>query len=194
MNSKYEVVLGDLNMQQCEVVRQWRNKLEGVLRTPFFLTDKMQQDFYNNVVSNRNSNNRFFGVYVSESLDSSLAINTKTMQARRVNEFIGMVGLINIEWENGLAEISMIINPQLHNKGIGSKAFGLLLAKGFSEMNLSNIYGEVYECNSAVNFWVKQIKKYKTYTTKLPCRKYFNGKYYDSLYFNFKHNDWRLNK
>jgi hypothetical protein len=194
MNNKYEVVLGDLNMQQCEVVRQWRNKLEGVLRTPFFLTDKMQESFYNNIICNRNSNNRFFGVYTFESLDSSLAINTKTMQARRVNEFIGMVGLVNIEWENGLAEVSMIINPNLCNKGIGSQALDLLLDKGFNHMNLINIYGEVYECNSAVNFWVKQIKKYDAYTTTLPSRKYFDGKYFNSVYFNFNFNDWRLNK
>jgi hypothetical protein len=190
---KYKVVLGDLNMQQCEETRQWRNKLEGVLRTPFFLTDKMQQDFYNNVVSNRNSNNRFFGVYLD---NTKIKIETTKTElcCRPVIEFIGMVGLVNIEWENGLAEISMIINPNLINKGIGSQSLDLLLDKGFNHMNLINIYGEVYECNSAVNFWEKQIKKYDGYKTFLPSRKYFNGKYFNSIYFNFNFNDWRLNK
>lgn len=190
MENRFEVKLGDLNMQQCEEVRQWRNKLEGVLRTPFFLTDKMQQDFYNNVVSNRNSNNRFWGVYVTESLDNSFAVDTKTIAMRRVNEFIGMIGFVGIEWENRLAEISMIINPQLHSKGIGKKAFSLLLENGFNHLNLNNIYGEVYLCNPAVEFWVKELAKYNGRHTTLPNRKYFEGKYYDSIYFNFNREDW----
>jgi len=191
MENKFEVRLGDLNQQQCEEVRQWRNKLKGVLRTPFFLTDKMQTDFYNNVICNRNSNNRFWGVYVTELIDSLISSNTVTM--RMDNEFVGMIGLINIEWENSLAEISMIINQRLHSKGIGSKAFDLLLEKGFSHLNLNNIYGEVYECNPAIKFWTKQLERYNVEDrnqVRLPSRKYFNGEYYDSIYFNFNREDW----
>jgi RimJ/RimL family protein N-acetyltransferase len=182
MRLGFDVRLGEMDIHTCELVRQWRNPMEGVLRTPFLLTAEMQADFYKNVICNRFSNNRFWSVYVKPMADAN-AENEKVAYAG--DRFVGMVGLINIEWENSLAEISMLLNPDCHGLGIGDKTFNLLLEKGFEHLNLASIYGECYECNSAVPFWEKQIDKYKAYKTKLPNKKYYKGKHYDSIYFNF---------
>src|SRR4030042_870614 len=149
MGLGFDVKLGEMNIHTCELVRRWRNTMEGVLRTPFLLTAEMQADFYNKTVCNRFSNARFWSV-----------------NAKAITE-------INDTNEKALAAEG------------GDKTFDLLLEKGFDHLNLASIYGECYECNSAIPFWEKQIDKYKAYKTKLPNKKYYKGEHHDSIYFNF---------
>ena len=99
-------------------------------------------------------------------------------------DFIGMGGLTNIEWENGCAEISLIINPEYRRQGKGKEAVDLLLIQAFSTMRLLSVYGEVYECGN-IKFWRKQLELHTHYQTKLANRKYYDGKMYDSLWFSF---------
>lgn len=152
-------------LEDVEEVRIWRNNILYSLRTPFMLSKEMQQDYYKNVICNRVSNSRFWS-------------------AKKDNILIVFIGLVNIERENSLGEISIIINPNYRQKGYGKQAIRLLLHEGFMNMNLTNIYGECYECNPAINFWQQICKEYNAYTTILPQRKYWNGEYWDSLYFN----------
>jgi len=71
--------------------------------------------------------------------------------------YVGLGGIENISWENRNGEISLIINP----------------------------YFEVYHINeNSFSFWMKIVQIYNGYATLLPYRKYWNGKYYDSHYFN----------
>lgn len=154
-----------LTRADCEQVRQWRNNCLYALRTPYGLTEEMQAKFYDDVICDRNARARFWGIWI---------------EAR----FIGMAGLENIEWENGCAEISMIIDPDCHSKGYGIQATDMLLDKGFNQMRLETIYGECYECNPAVEFWKKVCSKYNASKTFLPNRKYWGGVLYDSLYFS----------
>jgi len=155
------------SIQDFERARIWRNKMPGVLRTPYLLTKEQQEHFYQNVVCDRNSRLRFWSLRNDN------------------NSLIGLAGLINIEWENGLAEISLIFDPDCIGKGYGPHAVQLLLAEGFNNLGLATIYGECYECNPAVGFWEHMVEKYGGYSTKLPRRKRWEGKLYDSLYFSF---------
>jgi RimJ/RimL family protein N-acetyltransferase len=157
--------------EDMEQVRQWRNECLCALRTPFPLTEEMQQDFYKNVVCNRNANSRYWGIV-------------------EANILVGVSGIENIEWINSRGEISIIINPEHHGAGIGSYAFKMLLDKGFNELNLDNIWGECYSCNPATAFWKKQIVKYNGRSFLMPNAKFWNGKYYESLYFNFNREDF----
>src|SRR5689334_8398104 len=86
-----------LSITDVEQVRQWRNQQTEMLRTPFLLTIEMQSRFYSDVVCNRQSNSRYWGIWTDEKIKPSL---------------IGMCGLENISWENRLAEISLIFNPE----------------------------------------------------------------------------------
>jgi RimJ/RimL family protein N-acetyltransferase len=123
----------------------------------------MQAVFYNSVVANRDSRSRYWAVDADGTL-------------------IGMAGLTGIEWENRISEVSLILDPAQRGKGYGEAALTLLLEQAFANLNLHIVYGECYECNSSVGFWRKMLP---TYTTTLPQRKYWQGKYYDSLYFSF---------
>lgn len=144
-----------------EYIRKEKNKIKGSWRTSFSLTKEMQEDYYKNVVSNRNSNNRIFGIASG-------------------NVLVGTTGISHIEWENKLGEITMFVMET--GKGYGKMALKLILDYAFLELNLENVFGECYECNPSIEFW----KKSKiTYATKLPNRKYYNGKYWDSMYFNY---------
>ena len=183
--------LKPLTLSDCEQVRQWRNKNLAMLRTPFMLTEDMQADFYHNVVSNRNANARYWGVWedVPDTVCLYSDIQEKPIKEfeadTKSNIFMGIIGLENISWENRNAEISIILNPDYQRKGYGTQAVDMLLDQGFNYLNLENIYGECYYCSQSIKFWNKIIDNKNGSTAILPNRKYWNGSYFDSLYFNF---------
>jgi RimJ/RimL family protein N-acetyltransferase len=100
-----------------------------------------------------------------------------------------MVGLTNIDFVNGYAEISLIINPALHKMGFGRIAVTLALGEAFNNLRLDTVIGEVYECNPAIHFWRKIVKERDGYSTRLPRRKWHDGMLWDSMYFSFSVND-----
>lgn len=155
-----------LSREDCELVRQWRNEDISSFRTSHLLTKDEQEDFYYDLVADRNSKCRYWGVHEN-------------------GDLIGMAGLVNISWENSHAEISMIINPAKRRHGLGELTLSYLLDEGFNKLNLHNIYGECYANSLYMPFWNEMIRKHNGYDTTLPKRKYWNGVYYDSLYFNF---------
>ncbi len=168
-----------LSLSDVEQVRLWRNQQLESLRTPFLLTMEQQVQFYHDVICNRQANARYWGIWLNDD-DSTIA-------ARECN-FIGMCGLESISWENRNAEISLIFNPNYSMGKYGEEALQLLLHEGFMNMNLENIFTEVYESNPHLKFWIDSHLKYKSknYTIQtLEGRKYFNGKYYDSFYITF---------
>ena len=160
--------LGIVTKQQAEQVRIWRNLDIDAYRTSFPLTQEMQEDFYYKTICNRDSKDRFFSVMDGDP-----------------DCFIGMIGLENISLENRSAEISIVIDPELRGKGYGKKAIELLLQEGFERLNLDNIYAECYICSPSLPFWVDLCHEKGVDIVELPRRKYLNGKYHNSIYFNF---------
>jgi hypothetical protein len=161
-----------LTLPDLEQVRQWRNEQLESLRTPFYLTKEQQEQFHKTVICNRQANARFWGIW--ERYD-----------------FIGMVGLENMQWESRLAEISLLISPDYADKS--EEALSLLLHEGFMNMNLVNIYTEVYACSPYRKFWLEQAVKYGCIISVLPCRKYYNNTYWPSHYINFNKGDYLEN-
>jgi RimJ/RimL family protein N-acetyltransferase len=154
-----------LKREDMPLVLQWRNKCPEALRTPYDLTLEQQYKFYDDVICNRNADAKFWAIEVEDKL-------------------VGMTGLEGIQWTNKLAEISIILDPECQGKGYGKEAISLLLDKGFNQLNLENIFGECYLSNPAIAFWNKIIKQYHGMETVLPNRKFWNGEYYDAIYFN----------
>jgi hypothetical protein len=135
------------------------------LRTPFFLTREMQASFYEKVCCDRSSPHRYWALRAEDRL------------------FVGMAGLTNIQWENGLAEISLLIDPD--RSGIGRVAVDLILSEAFEQMRLHTVFGECYEHNPAMGFWKKMVEHHDGFSTRLPGRKYWGGGYRWSYYFSF---------
>jgi RimJ/RimL family protein N-acetyltransferase len=159
--------LDALNVDDVQTVREWRLTCREGLRTPVMLGEEQQDTFYEKVVCKGTDKNRYFAVRDGDLL-------------------VAMVGLTGIEWENGMAEISLITDPAKAGKGIGSGALELLLREGFDVMGLATIYGECYLCNPAIGFWQRMCERYNAYTTTLPRRKRWAGKLWDSLYFSIQ--------
>ena len=184
--------LEPLTLEQCQIVRTWRNNEMEVWRTPFMLTESMQAEFYYERVSNRHSDHRYWAI-----ISTSVAPDF-------TEKFIGMGGITYIQWENRIGEITLIIDPEKRKDGLGEKAVILLLNQAFNHLNLQTVIGECYFCNSAWEFWQKLTNKYIVGSVDrerasgweiVPNRKYFNGKYWKSLEFfidkddfNAKHN------
>jgi RimJ/RimL family protein N-acetyltransferase len=163
--------LSTLTREQCQQVRKWRNEERGFLRTPYLISEEMQDSFYSNISTNRNSKHRYFSII--EPIEHELGGNI----------FIGMGGLTNIEWENGTAEISLIINPEYRGKGYGKQAVKMIRYDGINDLRLQSIYGEVYDCGNR-GFWEGIVKTYNGYKTALVKRKYWKGKMYGSMWFS----------
>lgn len=162
-----------ITLEQCEIVRLWRNEILETLRTPYPLTKEMQEAFYRETVCNRNSPHRYYAIMDDKGL------------------FVGMGGITHITWESRIGEISLIIDPSLREKGYGEKAVDLLLDAAFNQMGLNCVYGECYSCNEANIFWGHITNKYHGTGVMLRARKFWNGKFWDSLYFSIDADDFR---
>lgn len=164
--------LGVLSREDCEKIRLWRNEQMIHLRTPFLLTKEMQEDFYRDVVCNRNSPHRYWGV-----VDKNL---------------LGITGITNIQWENSIGEITLVLDPKQTKQGYGEEAVGLILDKAFNYLNLKTVCGECYMCNPAYDFWLKIYRKYSNSLKYiyLPNRKFYKGKHYDSFYFSIDRDEF----
>jgi len=156
-----------LSINYLEQVRLWRNEQQLALRTPFLLTAEQQEGFYWDVICNRQANARYWGIHDD------------------INNFIGMCGLEDIQWENRLAEISLLLDQLRTLNKYGADALSLLLEQGFMYLNLENITAEIYKCNPGFQFWMGQAAKHMAKLAILPNRKYYAGQYYDSLYITF---------
>jgi len=171
-----------LTLDQCQQVRIWRNDCLETLRTPYPLTEEQQEKFFRDVICNRNSLHRYFALTDDAYLKGS------------PKHLIGMGGLIHIQWENSIAEISLILDPKMRGQGLGQKAVDLLLDQAFNSLNLKTVFGEVYLCNPAWKFWehlANMGHNEKGCWVILPNRKYWNGCYQNSGYFSFDADDFR---
>ena len=178
--------LEPLTLEQCQRVRAWRNAERQFLRTPYFITDDMQDEFYIDVVSNRNSGHRYFALK-----ESDVFVSMSGEDVIDAGEyFIGTGGLTGIEWENGTAEISLILDPARRGQGYGSRAVYELLFEAFQNMNLFTVYGEVYDCGN-VAFWDKVVTRYNGFKTHLPGRKFWHGMLYGSMWFSISVDEFR---
>lgn len=169
-------------MEQCQIVRFWRNQARKTLRTPYPLTEEQQDAFYMDVVCNPHSPHRYWAC-IQDTLDREHDIYPGTL--------LGMGGLTFIQWENRIAEISLILDPYFRGMGLGKEAVDLILAEGFDRMGLKTIFGECYCTHEGVEFWKKITQQYKGYETVLPNRKFWSGRFWDSLYFSIDADDWR---
>lgn len=128
-------------LEQCELVRQWRNAPDvlPMLRTKAPLTVEQQAAFYRNVVCNPKANHRYFAL-----LDEA--------------QFIGLGGLTYLDRMPGEGEISLILGPDFRRGGLGTDAVQTLRAEG-GRIGLRWIIGEVYDANPAREFWVKMVAR-----------------------------------
>ena len=162
-----------------------RNKVMETLRTPMYLNENMQDAYFQDVICNRDSKTRYWAVYESME-DYAYKFKNRIVDHKGIKtEFIGYGGVENIQFENGIGELSLLVFEQYRKKGYGKEAVSMFLDNAFNYLGLKNVYLECYYCNkSGIAFWEKILAKYNGYKTILPNRKYYAGDYHDSLYGN----------
>lgn len=170
-----------ITRENCQKARVWRNEVREALRTPIMLTEQMQDDFFDRISHNRNSEDSYWEIHEDEY--PSFPNSKKTC-------FLGIVGLTDWERTNSLAEISLFLDPQYRRRGIGSKAVNLALEEAFDRMNLHQVLGECFYCNPCLPFWEKITRRYGGTGVILPDRKYWDGKYWNSYYFAIFEERW----
>ena len=178
--------LEPLTLEDMEQIRIWRHAFSETLRTPYMLTREMQEDYYRNTICNRESKTRYWAlVEDSHEEDVSTVYQPQAVWAHGGRRLCGYGGIENISWENSNGEMSLLIDPARHGKGLGGEAVELFLAQAFNFLNLHAVHGECYGCGP-YKFWEKQVEKYKGESTWLPLRKYHAGAYWPSYYFTFE--------
>ena len=197
------IELRPLTLADMQTIRVWRDGCRETLRTPYMLTAEMQEQYYRDVICNRDSRTRYWALwgpsvaYVDIStVDERPGSHVLTHISSRNNLLVGYGGLENISWENGNAELSLLIGPDYRGRGYGRKAVLLFLREAFERMRLHSVYGECYKCGPW-QFWEKMFGHYPESdirvmgnTTWLLDRKFWDGKYWPSFYFTFYRGDY----
>ncbi len=158
--------LDGVSREDCQRVRAWRNAehANGSLRTPYPLSADQQDRFFEDLAPQ--DRQRYYAV-------------RQTGQPAYTQA--AMVGLTNIAWENGTAELSLIVNPDYRRIGVGRAAVALILREAFERLRLAAVVGEVYHCNAAaLPFWRQCVAEHHGSMVVLPCRKFWNGQHYDA--------------
>jgi hypothetical protein len=165
------IVLRALRRDDMPQILAWRSVNPEGARTPYQLTLEQQYKFYDEIVCNRDSPHRYWGV-------------------EEGGQLVGMVGITYIEWENRRGEVAILIDPQKRGGGYGKRALWLLLEQAFDRMGLASVYGNVYLCNPYLGWWGHWIGKYDWYTYYVPKAKWWSGKWEMALGFVVTSEHW----
>ena len=173
------VRLAQLTDADAEPTARWREAARPYLRTPYVRTVEEQREFIRTLHEHRYEY-RYWAVQRDEGYDPQ--------------QTVGLAGLSPIQWENGIAEVSLVLDPACVGKGYGGQAFALLLAEAFDYLRLEQVVAEVYANNPAMGFWDRMARKHGADSRVLPKRKYSGGVFHAAVYFSFQKRAWGRHK
>jgi len=153
--------------EELNQIAQWRNLVLEALRTGDFTSPGESQIQWTKSFS---QSDKYFFIYFND------------------DKFIGYCGLDKFHPINRTAEISLLIGMTFTRQGIGREAVKFLLHYGFDLLNLNLIFGEVYLTTTNSKFWLKQGFKKEAI---LRHRKYWKGKYYNSMVFSITQKEYQ---
>lgn len=100
-------------------------------------------------------------------------------------------GLEHVEWENGLAELTLLVNPTMRRQGNGRAAFRYIMQEAFYKLRLNCVWSETYRCNQDGVAFIESLRSaYGLYTVTIPDRKYYNGKYHEAVWWCMTKERW----
>jgi RimJ/RimL family protein N-acetyltransferase len=171
------VRLATLTDTDAEPTARWREAARAYLRTPYVRSVEEQRAFIRELPAHRHEY-RYWAVKAdTPASPEKFAVGWET---------VGIAGLSPIQWENGLAEVSLVLDPARIGKGHGGAAFALLLDEAFDNLRLEQVIAEIYMSNPAVRFWARMAEKYEAARATLPKRKFVGGRFQDALYLSFQ--------
>ena len=103
-------------------------------------------------------------------------------------KLLGYCGLDKMHFANRTAEISLLIDPGFHGRGIGSATVQSILDIAFNQFNLNLVYADTYTTTYAYKFWERCGFVQEA---KLRMRKYYAQKYYESVILSITNEEYR---
>lgn len=102
---------------------------------------------------------------------------------------LGTVGLTNIEWKNGVCELSIgISDPEQWGKGYGREAMGLVLRVAFHELNLHRVGLGVFAYNRRARALYESMGFVLEGTERERIRR--DGARHDLLFYGLLRHEW----
>lgn len=155
------MILRAIEKDDIEKIRKWRQGKGYMLRTETEITPESQENWYKNIVSNRDSKIKFWAV---------------------VDKCLVGYATLEIDYMNGYGELGLLIGDKYQRNGYGHKAIKILIDKAFGIYRLHHVVWESYDCNPNNKFWEQITREYNGRIYKLPLRKFYNNKYWDAQY------------
>jgi len=151
-------MLRPLVYENLEWVRLERNRPEcrQYFRQPYLLTPSDQDKWFEQV-----KNREYIPFIVEYDLNR-----------------IGVVQLSHIDNIARKCEFSIMIVPEFRHRGFGKIALWELLKYAFNDLNMNQVYSDVFETNCALDYYLKW--GFKSYAI-LPNWYYKDGQYIDSI-------------
>jgi RimJ/RimL family protein N-acetyltransferase len=124
-----------IRMEDIFLIKQWRNEQIDILRQNVLLTDDMQKIYFENVIK---------PLFLLAQPDQIL------FSILKEGHFIGYGGLVHIDWNNKMAELSFLVetirSKQSEIYKVDFSAFLTMIKKvAFNELNFHRIFAETYD-------------------------------------------------
>jgi RimJ/RimL family protein N-acetyltransferase len=91
--------------------------------------------------------------YERQAADPSVRMYAVVARLPGEDRFVGVAGLTSIDWPNSRAEFSLYVGPEHQRSGYGRVALRCLLAHGFDNLGLRQIWGETFDGNPALKLF-----------------------------------------
>lgn len=178
-----KVILEEIDSENIEQMRQWRNdpEMRKYYREYRDISKSQQQAWYDERGNNRNPNHIYFQIMERPRVDKR---DGRNQLERRL---VGCCGLHYIDWRLRSAEFGVFLGMS-QGKGLGKEALTLMFDYGFRECNLHKIWAEVYEFNEAFGLYKKGMGM--TEDGKLRHSQFSDGKYHDSIMLSVLEDEW----
>lgn len=162
---------------ELDLIAEWRNESMISLRTNDLTAPGQSQiDWVNSFTTKE----KYYFIYSPD-----MPILNEPIQ--ETSKLLGYCGLDKIDPINRTAEMGLLIRPNNHGYGYGSKAIKELLKMAFMQFNLNCVFIEVLGTTQNWDFWLKQGFKYEG---SLRARHFKKGRYYQSRVGSILCNEW----
>lgn len=177
-----KVILDAIEPEDLEWMRYQRNdpELRQYFRESKDISPVRQLEWYEQDGSNLNHKHIYFKIMKSHT--------KRPGEKWDGDKIVGVCGLTNINWVAKRAELSVYVASEYHGKGFAKEALALMYDYAFMELNMHNIFAEVYDNNSALEFYKKALGMKEDGIVR---HTYFhNGKYGNSHMLSLLNDEW----
>jgi len=180
-----KVILEEIDPDNIETLRQWRNDPE--LRKHFRefrdISKQMQKNWYEERGNGTNPNHIYFQIMERVSEEKRGPLNPLE------RELVGCVGLHYIDWRIRSAEFGVFLGRGFQGRGLGKEALLMVFDEAFFSMGIHKVWAECYEFNQALGLYKNGLGMHED--GRLRHNQFYDGKYWDSIMLSVLEDEWR---